>query len=97
MRHRYILVSPLSVDTHDMGVSRGCNMTIIETVNKELSSVGEYMAMLYQMSGRPTDFRFTVKDGDNTQDFVLMVRAVPQDFEQQAAPEKDAPVEDIDE
>ena len=67
-------------------------MTIIENINKELISAGEYMAMLYQMSGRPADFHFSVKDGENVQNYVLMIRAVPQDFEQ--PPADDVPADD---
>ena len=76
----------------ELGCQEVVIMTIIENINKELISAGEYMAMLYQMSGRPADFHFTVKDGDLVQNYVLMVRAVPQDFEQ--PPADDAPADD---
>lgn len=53
-------------------------MTLMETVNKEIASVGEYMLMLAQTSGKYVDYGFNV----NGEDYVLMIRKV------------DAPAED---
>lgn len=47
-------------------------MSIIENVNKELLSAGEYMAMLMQMSGKPVDFPFKIGE----QQFVMMIREI---------------------
>lgn len=44
----------------------------METINKEIASVGEYMLMLAQTSGNYVDFGFNA----NGEDYVLMVRKV---------------------
>lgn len=56
-------------------------MTLMETVNKEIASVGEYMLMVAHASGKYVDYGFNV----NGEDYVLMIRKV------------DAPVEDSEE